>query len=469
MFSIKAFLFLFLVISVQSFKTPFHRHDMTNIAQKRASYFKTAAQMDVNMPALSSTMKEGKIVSWTKKIGDKVSAGDVLLVVESDKADMDVESFEDGFLAMIHTPEGGSALVGSAVATLVTSKDEISSVGKPVAVGTHSTVVVTPTPDASTPVVTMAVTTTAPKFEQILMPALSSTMKEGKIVSWSKRVGDKISAGDMVLVVESDKADMDVESYEDGFLAVISVADGQVAQVGNPVGFIAKTKDEIGTVQAFVASGGRVEQTLSGTSTPTTTLLATKSDECATVKNSVCSSPIGSTGATAVAAPLVVNSGRVSASGFAKAQAKEQGIDLHTVTPSRTDKYIVSGDLTGAVGIPPVHVPAAGVINATPMARKLAADNSLDIAKITGTGNFNRVTQEDVLRAAGKLPAAVAVSEPKPVSTPQLAAQTVATSAATKVIPTAVPSGVKAMDGMQKAVAKNMEKTLSIPVFRVSR
>lgn len=44
------------------------------------------------MPALSSTMKEGKIVSWNKKIGDKVSVGDVLLVVESDKADMDVEA-----------------------------------------------------------------------------------------------------------------------------------------------------------------------------------------------------------------------------------------------------------------------------------------------------------------------------------------------------------------------------------------
>ena len=58
------------------------------------------------MPALSSTMKEGKIVSWSKKVGDKVSAGDVLLVVESDKADMDVESFEDGYLAAINTKEG---------------------------------------------------------------------------------------------------------------------------------------------------------------------------------------------------------------------------------------------------------------------------------------------------------------------------------------------------------------------------
>jgi len=75
-------------------------------------------------------MTEGKIVSWSKKVGDKVSAGDVLLVVESDKADMDVESFEDGYLAAILTPEGGSAAVGSPVAIIVDKKEEINNVSK---------------------------------------------------------------------------------------------------------------------------------------------------------------------------------------------------------------------------------------------------------------------------------------------------------------------------------------------------
>ena len=70
------------------------------------------AQTSVAMPALSSTMTSGKIVAWSKKVGDKISAGDVLLVVESDKADMDVESYEDGYLASIITPEGGTANVG---------------------------------------------------------------------------------------------------------------------------------------------------------------------------------------------------------------------------------------------------------------------------------------------------------------------------------------------------------------------
>ena len=71
----------------------------------RPSSLSMIATTDITMPALSSTMTEGKIVAWSKKVGDKVSAGDVLLIVESDKADMDVESFEDGYLAAIDTPD----------------------------------------------------------------------------------------------------------------------------------------------------------------------------------------------------------------------------------------------------------------------------------------------------------------------------------------------------------------------------
>lgn len=68
------------------------------------------------------------------------------------------------------------------------------------------------------------------------MPALSSTMTEGKIVSWIKSEGDKLSKGDSVVVVESDKADMDVETFYDGILAKIIVDEGSVAPVGESGG-----------------------------------------------------------------------------------------------------------------------------------------------------------------------------------------------------------------------------------------
>ncbi|GMH46693.1 hypothetical protein TrRE_jg11552, partial [Triparma retinervis] len=64
---------------------------------------------------------------------------------------------------------------------------------------------------------------------QIDMPALSSTMKEGRVVEWLKSEGDTIESGEPIATIESDKADMDLEAFEDGILAKIIVQDGEVA------------------------------------------------------------------------------------------------------------------------------------------------------------------------------------------------------------------------------------------------
>lgn len=74
------------------------------------------------------------------------------------------------------------------------------------------------------------------------MPALSSTMTEGKVVSWLKQPGDKIEKGEAIVVVESDKADMDVEAFDSGIMGAIVVDEGGVAEVGVPIGFIAETE-----------------------------------------------------------------------------------------------------------------------------------------------------------------------------------------------------------------------------------
>jgi len=416
------------------------------------------ATKDINMPALSSTMTEGKIVSWSKKIGDKVSSGEVLLVVESDKADMDVESYEDGYLAAIYTPEGGSAAVGATVAVLVSSLAEIGSVGKG-APAAPAAAAAPAAPAAAAPAAA-APAAALTGAEQIFMPALSSTMTEGKIVSWSKKIGDKVSSGEVLLVVESDKADMDVESYEDGYLAAILTGEGQSAPVGAPVALLAKTAADIPNVQAQAAGvkagGGAVK---------------------APVAAAAASAAAAAAPAAAASAPAIVNDGRVAASGYAKTVAKEQGIDLKTVTPSRADGLVTSKDLAGVTGSgPPAYVPAAGVINATPMARKLATDNGLDLTKLKGTGNFGRVTSDDVLKAAGKYVApveyAVAGSAAPASAAAPAAAAAKPAAAGDKAAPAApkpVMDGVVAMDGMQKAVAKNMERTLAVPIFRVSR
>jgi pyruvate dehydrogenase E2 component (dihydrolipoamide acetyltransferase) len=438
-------------------------------------------QRDIAMPALSSTMKEGKIVSWQKKIGDKVKEGDILLVVESDKADMDVESFDDGYLAAIYTPDGGTASVGSTVCSLVKDKADINKVKGP-ATASSSSATSSSSSSASSaassskqvghttssPPASSASSGAKPDFETILMPALSSTMKEGKIVSWSKKIGDKINVGDMVLVVESDKADMDVESYEEGYLASIAVNEGEIAAVSSPVGYLAKKKDAINDIQAYIASGGgKVSFTDSSVSSSATS--SQKKEDASSSSSS----------STASSAPAIINEGRISSSGYAKQVAKEQGIDLRTVKPLRSDSYIVSKDLDGIPSTIEYQSSSSDVINATPTAKKLAQENNLEIKSIKGSGNFGRVLVDDVLKAAGKYvapvvssaSAAVAVTAAKSQSETKKepSSKSASASSTTGTAVGLTKDETTEMNAMQKAVVKNMEATLSIPVFRISK
>ena len=103
----------------------------SNQAIARAARLSTALNAEaikITMPALSSTMKEGRVVSWLKSEGDAIEAGEAIMVVESDKADMDVEAFEDGILAKILTGEGESAEVGAVVALVASSEEDVAAV-----------------------------------------------------------------------------------------------------------------------------------------------------------------------------------------------------------------------------------------------------------------------------------------------------------------------------------------------------
>lgn len=92
--------------------------------------------------------------------------------------------------------------------------------------------------------------------KDVFMPALSSTMTEGKIVSWLKNVGDKVKKGEALVVVESDKADMDVESFADGILGAIVVQEGERAVVGAPIAFVAENANEVEEAKKKAAAAG---------------------------------------------------------------------------------------------------------------------------------------------------------------------------------------------------------------------
>ena len=114
---------------------------------------------------------------------------------------------------------------------------------------------------SNVPLVSRSSTTSLSAESKVFMPALSSTMKEGKVVSWLKSEGDPIESGEAIMVVESDKADMDVEAFEDGYLAKILVDEGDMAPVGDAVALIAETEDEIPAVIAAAGDGSGTSAT----------------------------------------------------------------------------------------------------------------------------------------------------------------------------------------------------------------
>lgn len=187
---------------------------------------------------------------------------------------------------------------------------------------------------------------------EVFMPALSSTMTEGKIVSWIKSPGDRVEKGETVVVVESDKADMDVESFYEGYLATIVVPAGETAPVGNAIALIAETEAEIETAQQRTSQPAATEA-------PAAQVVAAT--------------------ATAIAAPPATGqngsasgNGRLIASPRARKLAKDLKVDLNTLRGSGPHGRIVAEDVEAAANVtqapaptvpaitpPPVSVPAA--------------------------------------------------------------------------------------------------------------
>ncbi|KAH7568169.1 hypothetical protein ACOSP7_009378 [Xanthoceras sorbifolium] len=245
------------------------------------------------------------------------------------------------------------------------------------------------------------------KIREIFMPALSSTMTEGKIVSWVKSEGEKLAKGESVVVVESDKADMDVETFYDGYLAKIMVDEGGVAAVGSAIALLAESEDEIAEAQAKAA---------------------------ATTASPVSSSSSSSTETLSTATPVdPPQQEKVKAAG--------------TVVPA------AAGTAVGSAAHPASE--GGKRIVASPYAKKLAKELKVELGRVVGTGPMGRIVAKDVEAAASTAATATPSASPAAV---------VASSppAAGVELGSTVP-----FTTMQSAVSRNMLESLSVPTFRV--
>ena len=301
------------------------------------------------MPRLSDTMTEGVVAAWHKNVGDTVKKGDLLAEIETDKATMELESYQDGVLLHIGTPRGGKLQVndllaifgkqGEDITALIAANTNGASAAASSTVATASTTA-SASPAASSSATTTSAATTANSIdastmeEVVLMPRLSDTMTEGVIAGWHKKIGDKVTKGEVLADIETDKATMELESYKDGILLYQGAQAGEKILVNQLLCIIGQPGLDIDSIVKSIKAPSSTEAPKPA------------SPAAATTASAAPSSPVSSpASANTIASNIVVNEGRIFASPLAKKIAKEKGINLKYVQGTGEHGRITRTDL----------------------------------------------------------------------------------------------------------------------------
>lgn len=279
----------------------------------------------VTMPRLSDTMTEGTVATWLKKVGDKVSEGDILAEIETDKATMEFESFNEGTLLHIGIQAGETAPVDSLLAIIGKEGEDISALlaggDAPAAEAPKADA---PAAEAKTETAAPAKAAELPKGVVVVtMPRLSDTMTEGTVATWLKKVGDTVAEGDILAEIETDKATMEFESFNAGTLLYIGIQEGNTAPVDSLLAIIGPAGTDISGIAENYTAGGAATA-----STPAAEEKAAPAAEKAPE-----------------AAAETSNGGRILASPLAKKIASDKGIQLSQVKGSGENGRIVKSDI----------------------------------------------------------------------------------------------------------------------------
>lgn len=325
----------------------------------------------INMPRLSDTMEEGTVAKWFKQVGDTVKEGDILAEIETDKATMEFESFQEGELLHIGIEEGGTAPVDSLLAIIGEKGEDIKSM----LAGNSDTAAQTTEEVATTVVAAATATEDAVEekaeilpipegLEVITMPRLSDTMEEGTVAKWNKKVGDAVNEGDILAEIETDKATMEFESFFSGTLLYIGLEAGESAPVDAVLAAIGKEGTDPAAVKAAITASAANDLPASS----------------AQPEVPAATAPVAEKKETPQPAPVKVQSpapapvgqnGRLIASPLAKKMAEEKGISLQQVAGSGDGGRIIKRDIEnfkGSVGGYAVSQGPKGVESITELA-----------------------------------------------------------------------------------------------------
>ena len=322
-------------------------------------------------------MTEGVIAEWHKKVGDKVKSGDVLAEVETDKATMDLEAYDEGTLLYIGVEKGASVPIDGVLAVIGADGEDYQALLNGSSGGSQEAPSPKPDPapapansasgETATTLPDQKAVSAAPaenvNASVIRMPKMSDTMTEGTIVAWHKKEGDTVKSGDVLAEVETDKATMDLEAYEEGTLLYIGVKEGSSVAVDDIIAVVG----EKGTNFKVLLNGGG--------------------------------------GSTAAPAP-----GQEAATDKGGGQTAEQNPQADL--PADADTDLSYGGGTGDNAEPTDR------LKASPLAKRIAEEKGINLAQVKGTGPDGRIVKSDVETFKPGAPAPAA----KPAA-PQPAAQ----------------------------------------------
>ncbi|CAL1573508.1 unnamed protein product [Knipowitschia caucasica] len=355
-------------------------------------YYSLPPHQKVELPALSPTMQTGTIAKWEKKEGEKISEGDLIAEVETDKATVGFELLEECYMAKILVPEGTRDVSIGAVICITVDKPELIEAFKDVTLDSITAAGAAPSP-GSAPPPPSAPGSSYPSHMKITLPALSPTMTMGTVQRWEKKLGEKLSEGDLLAEIETDKATIGFEVQEEGYLAKIMVQEGtRDVPLGTPLCIIVEKESDIAAFKDYVETGVAEVTPPLPAPTPAPTPVA-PTPAAAPVPTS--------------AAPATPRKGRVFVSPLAKKLATEKGIDLAQVAGSGPDGRITRKDIETFV---PPAAPAVAAAPAPAAAPSPAAPAAPAAVPPTGTytdipiSNIRKVIAQRLMQSKQTIP-----------------------------------------------------------------
>lgn len=287
----------------------------------------------IRMPKMSDTMVEGVIANWLKKEGDVIKSGDIIAEVETDKATMELENYEDGTLLYIGIKQGEAVPVDGIIAIVGTPGEDYSALLNPSAssniVASVAEVSMTATEPAPIVDNTPSVDLSSITAKVVRMPKMSDTMVEGVIAKWLKKVGDVVKSGDIIAEVETDKATMELENYEDGTLLYIGAKEGEGVIVDGIIAIVGEPGTDFQPLLQVVAPKPAAPVASVVVNSAPAPIVAVKEEKSVAAPTKEASKP----GTEIKASPL------------ARALAKEKGYNLNWITGTGEGGRITKSDI----------------------------------------------------------------------------------------------------------------------------